>query len=191
MNKSTNINFANEPYPEDLESLLQEAYQIADKVKEKLNDAGGFKLKELYQLVNDKNRTIKENFRTEGFNPETEKEFKGLYVFGEENQGKITPVYVGISRVGFQRLRNHGWGKTPATCTLAFLMAKTVLEKQNTKVILNAKNVDDELHLKPFKKIIRSYKVALIPIKEDYKLYFLEVALAGILKTKWNSFKTH
>ena len=25
----------------------------------------------------------------------------------------------------------------------------------------------------------------------DYDLYFLEVAIAGILKTKWNSFRTH
>ena len=38
---------------------------------------------------------------------------------------------------------------------------------------------------------IREYKVCFIPIENDYELYFLEVAIVGILKTYWNNFKTH
>lgn len=43
----------------------------------------------------------------------------------------------------------------------------------------------------PAKLLIRNFKVVLVNIENDYELYFLEVALAGIFKTKWNSFKTH
>jgi hypothetical protein len=50
-------------------------------------------------------------------------------------------------------------------------------------------NFNDDLSAK--KEVVRNLHVALIPVQEDYDLYFLEVALAGILKTKWNSFRTH
>ena len=48
-----------------------------------------------------------------------------------------------------------------------------------------------EKDMLPAKTVIRNYKVVLVHIENDYDLYFLEVALAGIFKTKWNSFKTH
>jgi hypothetical protein len=38
---------------------------------------------------------------------------------------------------------------------------------------------------------LRNYKVALYPVLNDYELYFYEVALSGVFKTKWNSFRTH
>ena len=40
-------------------------------------------------------------------------------------------------------------------------------------------------------EIIQNYKVVLVEVQNDYDLYFLEVSLAGIFNTKWNSFKTH
>jgi hypothetical protein len=40
-------------------------------------------------------------------------------------------------------------------------------------------------------EIIRKYKVAILPIENDYDMYFIEVYLAGVWKTEWNSFKTH
>ena len=62
-----------------------------------------------------------------------------------------------------------------------------------------AKNENEELTrasssnsiLEPKKEILRNFKVALYPVLNDYELYFYEVALAGILKTKWNTFRTH
>ena len=38
---------------------------------------------------------------------------------------------------------------------------------------------------------IKNYRLIVIPEPNDYDLYFMEVYIAGKLKTKWNSFKTH
>ena len=40
-------------------------------------------------------------------------------------------------------------------------------------------------------KIIRNYKVAILPEKEFFDMYFMEAYFAGKWKTEWNSFKTH
>src|SRR5690606_15651002 len=114
-------------------------------------------------------------------------EFKGLYVFGKEVNNEIIPVYIGISRTVYRRLRQHGFGKLHNECTLAYLMAK----HENTEIERATihENFQEELVKNKYK--VSAFKVVLIPIKSDYELYFLEVSLAGILKTKWNSFRTH
>jgi len=113
-------------------------------------------------------------------------EFKGLYVFGEEKNNGVEPVYIGISRrTVYRRLRQHGWGTKHNECSLAYLMARF-----DDKELMRA-TVDNDLHLVPKKAIIQSYKVALFSVENDYDLYFLEVALAGKFKTFWNSFRTH
>lgn len=38
---------------------------------------------------------------------------------------------------------------------------------------------------------LRDYRVLIIPESNDYDLYFMEVYIAGRLKTKWNSFRTN
>lgn len=66
------------------------------------------------------------------------------------------------------------------------------MAKHDNKDIKRAtihKKFEKELTSK--KEMVRSFKVALFTVKKDYEIYFLEVALAGILKTKWNSFRTH
>jgi len=112
-------------------------------------------------------------------------EFKGLYFFGEKIGNEIIPVYVGISRTVYRRLRQHGWGKQHNECTHAYLMAN----KKNKNEKNRAEFPDDLLEIERQK--ILSFNVFLYPVEQDYDLYFMEVALAGILKTKWNSFKTH
>ena len=107
-----------------------------------------------------------------------------MYVFGEEIDGKVTPVYVGISRTVYRRLRQHGFGKLHNESTLAYLMAKNENEELTRASSSNS-------ILEPKKEILRNFKVALYPVLNDYELYFYEVALAGILKTKWNTFRTH
>ncbi len=194
------MNYNKEPYPRDLNQLIIKAHEIAANTIERLNHENCPILFELYY----------EQFKTCGVKPEHSiirdkkvfndlvylpnivsgkskslNEFKGLYIFGEEHNGKVIPVYVGISRVVYKRLRNHAWGKTANTATLAFLMAKNI----DTSLKANNRNINDLLI--PQKEVIKKYKVHLIPVKEDYDLYFLEVAIAGILKTKWNSFRTH
>ena len=114
-----------------------------------------------------------------------------MYIFGEEIDGKVTPVYIGISRSIYKRLRNHAFGKTSNTCTLAYLMAKHKYKTTNSIDKVAKSIIENETHLAPQKAIIQNYKVVLIPVEKDYDLYFLEIAIAGILKTKWNSFRTH
>ena len=46
-------------------------------------------------------------------------ELKGLYIMGQTSKNKVIPVYVGISRTIFRRIRQHGWGKNHNECTLA------------------------------------------------------------------------
>jgi hypothetical protein len=93
-------------------------------------------------------------------------------------------VYVGISRAVFRRLRQHGFGKLNNEATLAYLMAKNENEEITRASCSNS-------ILEPKKEILRNYKVALYPVLNDYELYFYEVALSGVFKTKWNSFRTH
>tara|TARA_R110002072_G_scaffold7503_2_gene40604 strand:+ start:355983 stop:356567 length:585 start_codon:yes stop_codon:yes gene_type:complete len=194
------MNYANEPYPNDLNELLKTAGDLAILIIRNLNrtdcPALGDLYFELHKTCGAKPEfSIRRNvnfFNDLGYRPnnisgrsKSKNEFKGLYVFGEEISGKIIPVYIGISRTVYRRLRQHGWGKKHNECSLAYLKARfddTTLTRATT---------NNKTHLIPKKQIIQNYKVVLIPVQKDYDLYFLEVAIAGILKTKWNSFRTH
>ena len=194
-----NMHNWSEPYIDQLQALLAKAEVTADSVKAVLNQPNTPYLSELYETTmvdnsyvedclsnnessTSKTKTLKHKFIELSYSPNVKSkssikslnEFKGLYVFGEEVNGTVVPVYVGISRVIYQRLRNHGWGKLKNNCTLAYLISK-----------------DQKISLCEAKLLVRNFKVFLHPEKEDYDLYFLEVAIAGILKTKWNSFRTH
>lgn len=109
-----------------------------------------------------------------------------MYIFGEiNNRGFFEPIYIGISRTVFRRLYQHTWGKKHNEATLAYLMAKSRLlhlESRNSLLL-------SELEIEQEK--IKTFKVVIVPEENDYNLYFMEVYLAGKLKTKWNSFRTH
>lgn len=191
------MNYIKEPYPTDLQELLIKANNIATIITQKLNDDDCLTLSDLYKVKSGKTYRKTELWNTLGYSPspdkknvnegKTKNEFKGVYVFAEANNDKVNPIYVGISRTIYRRLRQHGWGKKHNECSLAYLMAKkdnVAISRANIH-----KNFDEELIRK--KEEVKSFKVALFPVEKDYELYFLEVALAGILKTKWNSFRTH
>lgn len=180
-------------YPENLQVLLDYADELATTIAEKLNQAETKTVKDFYILNANKIFRNQKVFNEFGYVPnEISKaskngqpnEFKGLYVFGEEIEGKVIPAYVGISRTVFRRLRQHAWGNKPNECSLAYLKTK---DRDKSITREKVKNEDME----PAKSVIRSYKLVLIHVPEDYDLYFLEVALAGKFKTKWNSFRTH
>lgn len=178
------MNYWKEPYPDNLHDLLCHADKLAIEISEKLNSNKCKKLFELYTENKGKIIRNKKLFRELGYSPNELNEFKGLYIFGEEQNGRVIPIYVGISRTVFRRLRQHTFGKNHNQCSLAYLKTK----QWNTEI--TRENVTNEDML-PAKKIIQNYNVALVPVQNDYDLYFLEVALAGIFRTKWNSFKTH
>ena len=191
------MNYNDEPYPEDLSLLLKKATEIAGDIKARLNDEKCPILNQLFYQKNDKNYRDKKIFEKLGYvanidsktgtSSKSNNEFKGLYVFGEEVNHKIIPVYIGISRTVYRRLRQHGFGKRHNQCSLAYLMAKH--DNSNIERATIHQKFEKELIRK--KEMVKSFKVALYPIEKDYELYFLEVALAAILKTKWNSFRTH
>lgn len=193
-----NINL--ESYPENVNVIFSKAFNMASTALADLNHQECPRLEDLFIELHktcgvQPEYSISRNkraFEELGYIPniisgksKSLNEFKGLYIFGEEINGSIIPVYVGISRTVYRRLRQHGWGKKHNECSLAYLKAR------NEDDTLSRSTVNDDLHLKPKKEIIQSFKVVLIPVKEDYDLYFLEVTIAGILKTKWNSFRTH
>lgn len=192
------MNYKNELYPNNLSFILKNAEDLAVRIVEKLNDDSCKKVKELYNEIDGRIKRNKEIFNALGYVPNTflktnslstkNNEFKGLYIFGEEIDDKIIPVYVGISRSVFRRLKQHAWGKKHNECTLAYLKTKYQFESEGKQFYRIISTEEDML---PAKLLIRNFKVVLVNIENDYELYFLEVALAGIFKTKWNSFKTH
>jgi len=189
------MNYKKESYPENLTDLLNHADDVAKTILVKLNNPNCKKVGDLYGVAtNGKIKRIKKEFDELGYaanephNIEKPNEFKGLYIFGKEEDGSVIPVYVGISRTIFRRLRQHGWGKNHNQCSLAYLKTRHKWEKEGKKSNRSTITSDDMVTAK---ETIQTYKVVLWPVSEDYNLYFLEVALAGKFKTKWNSFRTH
>lgn len=205
--KSRMCNVWEEEYPVSLNELLKKVEVTAESILQKLNATNCPIVSDLYEAkdtINRKtNETVVKYFRKADLFEELkympnnylsekkknkENEFKGLYIFGEEIKGNVEPVYIGISRTIFRRLKQHGWGQNHNECTLAYLWANHEYHKSDFKKGRKY-FCNDELQLGRLK--VQSFKVVLIPEPTDYDLYFMEVALAGILKTKWNSFKTH
>lgn len=192
------MNHWKEPYPANIKDLLCHADKLALEISEKLNSKNCKKINELYFFDKKRIKRHTENFNNLGYSPNSflknksknleNNEFKGLYIFGEEVNGKIMPVYIGISRTIFRRLKQHAWGKNHTECTLAYLKTKEKGIIDNIEIGRSTVTSEEML---PAKTIIQNYKVVLIEVQNDYDLYFLEVALAGIFMTKWNSFRTH
>jgi len=193
------LNYNKEPYPKDIAALFNKAKVIADEIIVLLNKANCKTLNELYK--EDDNGSVKRQFNIfnelgfkanvyngKSHSPKGHNEFKGIYVFGEEINGRINPVYVGISRTVYRRLRQHGFGKKHNECSLAYLITK---KQRNAENKVTARATITNTQLNQAKERIRNMQVALYPMSLDFDLYFLEVAIAGILKTKWNSFRTH
>ncbi|MCJ8288453.1 MAG: hypothetical protein HRT58_00360 [Crocinitomicaceae bacterium] len=196
------MNTWKEPYPKDIPLLIKEADSISGEIKRNLNENSTPYLKDLYtekELANGSSRVIRnfEEFVELGYktndylnqnNRIKKNEFKGFYVFGEEIDGKVVPAYIGISRTIFRRLRQHGWGNKHNQCTLAYLIANEQHYKSDWD---KGRREFPDHQLEDARKMVQNFKVVLHSVENDYDLYFLEVAVAGILKTKWNSFRTH
>lgn len=182
------VNYKEESYPENLSTLLKYADEVAENIIVNLNNKNAKRVGDLYTEINGKIiRNIK-LFEELGYTKNESNEFKGLYIFGQEINGSVIPVYVGISRSIYRRLRQHAWGKLHNECTLAYLKTRYKWGMNDKKTDRATITNEDML---PAKSIIQNYKVVLVAVQNDYDLYFLEVALAGKFRTKWNSFKTH
>lgn len=193
------INIWKHKYPSDLSSLLLKSTEIAATLKETLNADSTPSLNELYKEINGKVYRQESVFDTINATPnrrgnkkvKSDNELMGLYVFGIENEGNyVVPVYIGISRTVYRRLRQHGWGKTHNQCTFAYLLAN---EKHFGLLYDKSRIEFCKDQLEESRTFLQDCKVAIYPIPKEqhYEMYFHEVAIAGILKTKYNTFKTH
>lgn len=108
--------------------------------------------------------------------------FQGMYVF---SKGKI-PVYLGISRNVFSRLKQHFYGKTHFAASLAYRLAALKTEENKDKKLRS--EIDFSIEQACMRK---NFRIQVIPISCDYELYWLEVTLAGLLGTRHNEFRTH
>lgn len=189
------MNYWNHPYPESFESLIKKSEANLAVLLQQLNDSECKTLDELYKFNNVTNEVKRQKkvFDELGYKPNSRlnkstkvnNEIKGLYIFGESIDGVVKPIYIGISGTIFRRLKQHGWGKQHNEATFAYLIASS---KSNH--IGGRKLLPPELLIEQ-QKLIRQFKVVILPEVLDYDLYFLEVYLAGRLKTHWNTFKTH
>lgn len=158
--------------------LISETENWASQIIEKFKDGKAYKLNELF-IEKSINRKfyLQEQLIERYFLDHTtdQKKISGIYVLATHKEGIIQPIYVGISRNILVRLKNHGWGKTNYQSTLLKKMYQDEADESR----------DDKL------KVIQNCHVFIIPIESDYDLYIQEVMLAGLLKTEWNTFRTH
>lgn len=201
------MNHWNHAYPNQLAELLEKSIVIADKLNADLQSSETSQLLgDLYSREADgKLYRQRTNFLPAWQPNEKEqpavgenKEFRGLYVFAEQRVDSWIPIYVGISRTVYRRLKQHGWYQNPSSCTLAYLRCNDQLTSGEKAELRKSSNKRDPyLHAKANAIVererawLRNCRVALHPVPNHYDLYFHEVAVAGRLKTEWNSFKTH
>lgn len=183
------MNYLRHPYPKDLDDSLKRAKLAAKQIKkfvasaptlnelyEKGKNGGNKKVGGFFDLIGHK-PTIRHNTKRK------KNEIKGLYFFAELKQGKINPMYVGISRTICRRIYHHGFGYDDNQSSLAYIIASHKKGK--------AKNRKSLKHMQLGKDIVKNFRVVVYPLNDDYEMYFFEVVIAGILKTKYNKFKTH
>ncbi len=190
------MNIWKHPYPENFKALIVFCDKSILELEKKLNSSDCKQLNEFYEL-NRKGEVVRNKnvFKEQGYKPNTilndkskqDNELSGLYVFGEfvKEENKVIPRYVGISRTIYKRLKQHGWGKLHNEATFATL--KHIQKNNDNRVRASIPLID----IQKQQEIIKNYKVAILPEKDFYTMYFMEVYIAGKWKTQWNYFKTH
>ncbi len=119
-----------------------------------------------------------------------EEDFPGCYVF---LSGK-RPIYVGISRTVFRRLKQHVTGRTHSQASLAYRMARALKRSPGPK-----KTRDAHMETRGFDKLfddrkryLARLKVAYVEIDNALVQHVFEAYCAMALDTfRWNTFRTH
>jgi hypothetical protein len=194
--KRLRMNIWKEPYPSQIIDVVNKSNNLLNVLEAHLNESNCKKLNQLYITI-PMNRIQRKKtvFNEMGYLPNTklspdskfEDELRALYVFGEylEEFNKTVPKYIGISRTVFRKLKQYGWGEIHNEATLASLKVIQKGKHYGARKEISQQTIEKQQH------IIRNYKVAILPEKLDFDMYFMEVYFAGIWKTEWNTFKTH
>lgn len=182
------MNVWNERYPSNLIEELKEADEASQYLKEGVRN--GPKLKELFfqreKRIYKKSDFFEQLKTAPNYKSKSRKKnnaFSGLYLFAEPKT--LNPAYVGISNTIARRMKQHGWGTGHNQSSFAYLMAKHEEKHQGPR-----NEIDLEL-LREYQQRVQEMTVAVWPLLDPWKMYFFEAAVAALLKTKWNSFKTH
>lgn len=112
------------------------------------------------------------------------KDFKGIYVFWQNEQA----VYTGISKKVIFRLNQHINGATHHSASLPIKLLKVNFPQDYGRKPRNEFNKKD---ITEGQKELMKMSVSFIPLEEDVKLYLFEVYVAVTLKCKYNHFETH
>lgn len=186
------MNYAEEKFPEDINDLIKKCEDVIIKIRQRFSDTTCLVVKDLYHSEKGhRQKDFIDKLQVSycsrlGKKSKKDDEVKGLYVFGEvTNLGNIEPIYVGISRTVFRRLYQHTWGKKHNETSFSYLKAKHFSGYVGKRELLPSHLLKEQ------QEKIKNYRLIIIPELNDYDLYFMEIYIAGRLKTKWNSFKTH
>ena len=114
-------------------------------------------------------------------------DFSGCYVLLETGR----PIYVGISRVVLQRLRQHVRGTTHFDASLAYLIAASRQPHNQTRSGAMA-DATFRAGFREAQAYLRGLQVAFLEIANPLELYLFEAFAAMELDTcEWNTFETH
>jgi hypothetical protein len=184
-------NYRTELIP-DVNSLI--SYLLESYEKERKNAKYSFK--DIFEKKNEK-YTIKNDFKNNfNLNSKTShrcinnNELSGLYIFFDK---KDIPLYVGISRTIFRRLRQHFLSVDHNQSSLAYLIAKKQYSEENGKIFSEYRDrfpfnqYNESIQL----KMREEWKTQFIPEDNSYKIYLKEIYIACYEKTYWNTFITH
>jgi len=115
------------------------------------------------------------------------RDFAGCYTLLDGRR----PIYVGISRTVFKRLREHVCAKTHNSATLAYLMAT----RWSGNTMRRAEAMGDPEFQREFQQArdyLRSLSAAFVEIKDPFVRHVFEAYAAQAFGTgEWNTFETH
>lgn len=118
----------------------------------------------------------------------TKRDFKGLYVFLNDN----TPFYIGISKGVIGRILQHLKGNNHNSAPLAYNMALKRSEFiTKDKYIGYRKDFDFKKEAKPVQEFLLNQQIAFLNIQNDEELYLFEVYCSMKFSTVLNKFETH
>ncbi len=184
------MNFKNEVIPNinELISKIKKSYE-QDKHKRK------YTFQELF-IKTDKgyafNNAIKSEIELNSMLNKSSKkdnELSGLYILYDKNN---TPMYVGISRTIFRRMRQHFLSESSNQASLVYLIAREKYKKKNINNIVQKKDFPFNKYREEIQKEMRKdWRILFIPETDNFVIYMKEIYIACYEKTYWNTFETH
>lgn len=155
----------NDEYIPELERIIKDA-------KNKILELSSMSLhfNEIF-IKNDKGHMIIIKDILEKYSIVGKSRIGGIYMFKENGK----PIYIGISRNIFRRLRDHFLGINKNSASLAFLVSK--------KHKIDIQKVQENMR--------KNWTISFLIESNSYKLALMEIFASSHYKTFWNSFKTH